>query len=126
MEWLRIVGAVLACMVLIAVLKQYSPVYAILAGLACCGLLLAYIVALAAPVLDYLAQLTGQLSGQDVSCVVRAVGIAIVAQIARDICKDAGQGALAGQVELAGRVLILLVALPLFQQLLQIIAGILA
>ena len=37
-----------------------------------------------------------------------------------------GIAALAGQVELAGRVLILLVALPLFQQLLQIIAGILA
>ena len=55
----------------------------------------------------------------------KAAGIALTAQLARDVCKDAGQSALAGQVELAGRVLILLAAMPLLGRLLELVTGLL-
>lgn len=45
-------------------------------------------------------------------------GIALVAQFAADTCKEAGLSAAATAVELCGRVLALLQALPLLQSLL--------
>ena len=103
MEWIQIIGMVLIAVVLLALLKQYNPVYAAIAGILCCE----------------------QISAAQMMPLVKAMGIVILGQIARDVCKDAGQTALAGQVELAARALILFAALPLFQQLLQVISGLL-
>lgn len=49
---------------------------------------------------------------------LRVLGIALVAQFAADTCKEAGLSAAATAVELCGRVLALLQALPLLQSLL--------
>ena len=46
------------------------------------------------------------------------LGIALVAQLAADTCKEAGLSAAATAIELCGRVLALLQALPLLQSLL--------
>ena len=50
----------------------------------------------------------------------KALGVCFLAQFAADSCRDAGESALASKVELAGKVLILLLALPLFRQVAQI------
>ena len=41
-------------------------------------------------------------------------------QTAADVCRDAGQTALAGKLELGGRLALLIVALPLFRRLLDL------
>ena len=46
--------------------------------------------------------------------VFKAVAIALMAQSVQDLCMEAGQTALAGRVELAGEVAVLLAAMPLF------------
>lgn len=125
MEWIKLVGMVLVSVVLIAVLKQYNPVYAILAALACCTILFVSAMGQFVPLVEYVSQLAQRISTTDILPVLKAVGIVLLAQIARDVCKDAGQNALAGQVELAARVLVMVAALPLFQQLLELISGLL-
>ncbi|MDR0991309.1 MAG: stage III sporulation AC/AD family protein [Ruminococcus sp.] len=47
----------------------------------------------------------------------RALGICYITQFAADICRDSGESALAVQVELAGKVSLLLLALPMFEAL---------
>ena len=125
MEWIKLIGMVLVCVGLISVLKQYNPVYAILAALACCTILFVSAMGRFVPLVEYVTQLAQRISTADVFPVLKAVGIVLLAQIARDVCKDAGQNALAGQVELAARVLVMVAALPLFQQLLELISGLL-
>ena len=49
---------------------------------------------------------------------LRALGIALVAQFAADTCREAGLSAAATAVELCGRVLALAQALPLLRALL--------
>ena len=51
------------------------------------------------------------------------LGIALVAQFAADLCREAGLAAAASAVDLCGRALALLQALPLLQQLLDAFAG---
>ena len=57
--------------------------------------------------------------------VVRAVAIAAVTRVAAEVCRDAGEGGLASLLELGGKVLILLTAIPLMELVLEGIGGIL-
>ena len=66
------------------------------------------------PVLSFVETLS-QFSGfEHLGTVFKAVAIALMAQSVQDLCMEAGQTALAGRVELAGKVAVLLVAMPLF------------
>lgn len=53
--------------------------------------------------------------------VVKSVGIGICAKLASELCKDSGQGAMAGCVETAGAVCALYAALPLMETLLDML-----
>ena len=50
---------------------------------------------------------------------LKSVGICFICQFSSDICKDSGQTALSGKVELAGKILILISALPLIERILE-------
>ena len=67
--------------------------------------------------------LAGAFSGKEISCLLRVLGIAIVAQLTSDICKEAGMSAAATATELCGRICALFQALPLLQDLLDSYAG---
>lgn len=53
--------------------------------------------------------------------VLKSVGIGVCAKLAADICRDGGQGAMAGCVETAGAICALYVALPLMETLLDML-----
>ena len=54
---------------------------------------------------------------EHIGAVCKAVVIAVLAQGVQDLCQQAGQAALAGRVELAGKTAVLLAALPLLNTL---------
>ena len=56
----------------------------------------------------------------EVETLLKALGIAAVTQITSDICREAGEGTVAGQVELVGKLEIVLLSLPLAEQLLML------
>jgi len=68
---------------------------------------------------------TAGLSPTLLAPVLKTVGIGILTRLASDICKDAGQSAIASTVELAGTVAALYIALPLMQTVFQMIGGLL-
>lgn len=51
--------------------------------------------------------------------VFKILGIAYLASFCSEICKDAGQGNLASKVEFAGKILILVLAIPILMAVLQ-------
>ncbi len=57
------------------------------------------------------------LSAEYLSVLIKGVGICLVTQLASDICRDAGEISMANKTELAGRVALLIVGMPLFQKL---------
>lgn len=56
--------------------------------------------------------------------VFKILGIAYLASFCSEICKDAGQGSLASKVEFAGKILILVLAVPILMAVLQGIVNI--
>lgn len=53
----------------------------------------------------------------------KSLGICYITQFACDICRDSGESALASQAELAGKLSLLILALPLFDSLSEVVSG---
>lgn len=56
-----------------------------------------------------------------VETILKIIGIAYIAEFASQITKDAGQGAIASKIELAGKILILAMAIPILSVLIETI-----
>jgi len=66
----------------------------------------------------------GALGGNNAfSMLVKALGICVTTQLAADICRDSGSNALANIVELAGRLLVLALTLPLLKGIAELAVG---
>ncbi len=70
-----------------------------------------------------LAGIQTGLSPAVVSPVLKCVGIGIVTRLAGEMCKDAGQGAVAAAVELCGTVCAMVTALPMIRALMDLIGS---
>ena len=101
----QIAAVCLAAAILGAVLRQHSPETAAVLGLAVCavvGVLL----------LRGLAAAGGLPEGL-FTPLVKTLGIALVSRLGGEICRDAGQGAMAAVLDTAGAFGAVLVSLPL-------------
>ena len=57
---------------------------------------------------------------------IRALGLSLLTAICSDLCRDLGEGTLAGGVELAGKLSIVVLCLPLVEEILTVAAEILS
>ncbi|MDR2671608.1 MAG: stage III sporulation AC/AD family protein [Oscillospiraceae bacterium] len=55
--------------------------------------------------------------------VIKTVGIALVAKLAADVCRDAGQSAVASATETAGVIIALYLTLPLFSKVVDLVTS---
>ena len=62
-------------------------------------------------------------AGEPGALVVRAAGIALAGELGMQVCRDAGEEALAGRVALVSRVAILSLCAPLLSELLEMVGG---
>ena len=89
--------AVSVC-VLCTVIKQYRPEYAPIVQIAAVAVIAA-----------------SETGGECISVLIKALGVAVAAQIAGDICRDNGNSAVAGVSELTAKATIIALALPLIK-----------
>nr|WP_297172258.1 SpoIIIAC/SpoIIIAD family protein [uncultured Agathobaculum sp.] len=119
-----ICGVVLLALVLSIVLKKDAPVIALLLTLTAGAMVLLRVFDVVGSAAQQLSALLAQ-SGMTDSLylpVMQAVGIAVVVRIMGALCKDAGQSALAAKLEIAGAVLAISVCMPLFEQVIRLMA----
>ena len=57
--------------------------------------------------------------------VFQTLGIGLLTKLSSDVCRDAGQGAIAGAVELSGTIAAIYIALPLMQTVFEMIGRLL-
>lgn len=62
-----------------------------------------------------------QINNVYISTLMKMVGITYIAEFSSGICKDAGYGALGGQIEMFGKLSVLAVSIPIFLALLEIV-----
>lgn len=127
MDFFSIAGLAVVTAALALVLKQYKPEYGMLAALAGVLIILFIVINQISEIFTYAED---TLSGMSISTsgfkiLFKALGISYVSQLASDICKDSGETALASKIELAGKVSVIIIALPLLKVFIELIQRIL-
>ena len=122
---IAVCGLLLLALVLSLVLKKDAPVIAFLLTLTAGVLILIHGFGMVRHAAQQFATLLeqGGITGSLYLPVLQAVGIAVIVRIMGALCRDAGQSALAAKVEIVGAVLALSVCLPLFEQVLDLLAA---
>ena len=124
----KIVGIALMAVAASPVLRAYRPELglqiAVSAGVLILMLTLDELIALSSFLSETLVRF--QIDPGYLKVMLKVIGTAYLAQFAADLCRDAGESADAGKVELAGRVLILALCLPVLMSILEMVGSILS
>jgi stage III sporulation protein AD len=123
LEIIQIVAISIIAVILAVVIRQYRPELALQISVVT-GLLIFFVVIFKmASVLDALRTFTGRMNIDTVyiSTIFRIVGIAYIAEFGAQVCKDAGENSIASKIELAGKVIILVLAVPILMALMELI-----
>ncbi|HIU36502.1 MAG TPA: hypothetical protein IAC53_07860 [Candidatus Fimenecus excrementigallinarum] len=112
---LRWIGIALAGLAAVVILKSFRAEYSFLLKITVLLLLGIPAAAVAAQALDAVQALGAQagISDDMLSLLIKALGVCLITQIASNLCSDCGESALALGVELLGRGVILMMAIPL-------------
>lgn len=127
MAILQLAATGILCAVLALTVKRHRPEIALVITLAS-GVLLFVMVL---PELTFAVSIFTQLGemldggGRYVGVVLRVVGVAYMAELGASVCADAGETAIAAKIDMAGRVIILVMALPIVIDIAGIITGLL-
>lgn len=110
----------IAAVLLALPFKNGKSEYSIMITMAAC--LLIFVIALAkiSDMAEIIRRLESYMQGGNayVTILMKMLGITFVAEFTSDMCQDAGYGAIAGQVELMGKLVVLVVSLPILLSLL--------
>ena len=115
----KIMFLAMLCAVLIVLLKNSRPEQAIILSMMSAILLFFWVIETIQPILTELKSLIQRFSfiEQQSKILLKSLGLCCLTQFSADLCRDAGETALAVNVELAGKTAILVLSLPLFRQL---------
>ena len=64
---------------------------------------------------------TANINNNYISVLIKSLGICYITQISVDICKENGSGSIASQIEIVGKLIILLLAVPLYGEFIEMI-----
>jgi len=125
MEIARIVGFALVAALLSAILRPDKPVFSMLIGIAAGAVIILRLFEYLAAVLQLLTEMALQanIPFLYLNTLLKVLGIAYLAEFGARVCEDAGEGAIAAKVEFAGKLLILVLAVPLLEAVLGTILG---
>ena len=119
----EIAGIGIVSSAIIIILKQYRPEFAFSASLICGIILLLYSVISFSEINETLKEIIAisGIENEKYEILFRCLGISIVSKIASEACCECGQGSISSKIDLAGKTIILLTAMPLFTEIIGII-----
>lgn len=123
MEIVQVVGFAMIAAVLAVVVREHKPIYAMMiaavTGIVIFLRLMQYLTAVIQVLTDMALQ--ANISLVYLNILLKVIGIAYLAEFGARICQDAGEQVIASKVEFAGKLLILVMALPLLRAVLETI-----
>jgi len=125
MQISSIIAIALITAILVLFLKEYRPEYAALTAISAGCLILGMVLVQVIPTIGELNSLMRQANVDTgyFAVAFKALGICYLTQFASDICRDFGQSSLAGKVDLAGKVMIVTISLPLLSGIIEVALG---
>ena len=121
-------GLALVGLTALLILRQYKPEWAVFIRIALTVVSMGILLSMVGTVISYVTDLAAGMSALDRNTwpiLLKALGIAFLTETAASICRDSGETTLAGWVETAGKLEILLLSFPLIRTVLDTVATLL-
>ena len=126
-EIIKIIGIGLIALVIIIILRQYKPEYAIYVSMIAGILILFLSVEKITGIINLLQSISDKtyINKSFLSILLKITGIAFLTEFAVSVCSDAGEKAIASKIEIGSKVIIITLSIPIITSLLELIIEIL-
>ena len=124
MDILKVIGFSIVALVLIIVVKEQRKDVAILLSILAGIFILMFAISKITPVISLLNNLAEK-SGMNIEffkVILKVTGIAYLVEIAKSICEDSNENALSQKLEIAGKVVIIAISIPIITSLLNLLS----
>ncbi len=127
MEVIKIIAIALVAVVLIILLKQYKPEFALYISLLTGILILILVMDKLTGIIQLIESISNKanINNQFIAILIKITGIAFLSEFAVSICKDAGETAISNKIEIGTKIIIISMSIPIISSLLEIVLKIL-
>lgn len=114
MDIIQVVGLGFVVTLLSLIIKSQKPELAVQLSLTLAVVIFLFVLTKISVVLTLFQDLADKANVSPLyfNTILKVIGIAYVTEFGAQICRDAGEGAVAGKIEFAGKVLIVVMAVP--------------
>lgn len=127
MDIIKIIGIAFLAVIIIIILKQYKPEFAMYVSILAGAIILFMSVGKIQGIIQILQNISSKtaINGEFLGILIKITGIAFLTEFAVSICKDTGETAIASKVDLGGKVIIIAISIPIVSSLLETIIKVL-
>ena len=122
-EIIKVIAVGIIAIIIVIIIKQYKPEFAIYISIITGAIILYMIFGKLQGIINLLQNIGSKagVNSQFLSLLLKITGIAFLAEFAINICKDAGEGAIASKIEIGSKVIIVSMSIPIISSLLDVI-----
>ena len=127
MDIIKIIGVAFIAVIIIVILKQYRPEFAIYASIIAGVLILTLASGTLSGIIDMINSISSKtnINSEFLVILIKITGIAILTEFAVSICKDSGESAIASKVDIGGKIIIISMSIPIINALMDTVVKIL-
>ena len=124
---MQVFGISVCGLLLTVLLRDYNKTVSLIVMLATAVIIFVLMADGLSGVFGYIAKISSgaESTAEYIKLMIKVLGITLISQFASDMCRDAGENTLANQTETAAKIIVVLMVLPLFESVLNIITGLL-
>jgi stage III sporulation protein AD len=120
-EIVQVVGFAIIAAIFIILIRQSRPEIAQLLSITIGIIIIVYLLGYLKMVIDLITDmaLEAKVSPLFLRTLFRVIGVAYLAEFGAQVCRDAGEGSIAGKIEFAGKIIILIMAIPILVSIME-------
>lgn len=123
MEIIKVVGFAIFATMLVVILKEEKKEFAVALSVIAGVMLLLFCISKIDPIINMLYELVEKsgINSSFLVIILKVIGIAYLVELGKNICQDAGQSAIATKLEMAGKIIVVSISLPIFASLISLL-----
>jgi len=120
-EIIQVVGFAIVAAIFIILIRQSRPDIGQLLSIAVGVIIVVYLLGYLKMVINLITEiaLEANVSPLFLRTLLRVIGVAYLAEFGAQVCRDAGEGNIAAKIEFAGKIIILIMAIPILVSIME-------
>jgi stage III sporulation protein AD len=128
MDIMKIVGIGIIATMLAVILREEKPEIALQVSIVTGLIIFVFVITKLSSVLNVLKYFASKTNIDLLyfTIILKVIAIAYITEFGAQVCKDAGEGSIASKIEFGGKVLIMIMAIPILAALMDVITKLIA